>query len=247
MTETAEAQSQYAPQISETATQALSSVTESTPATNEPAWYLDDNTPGAGARPDWLPTKYKKASDVAKAYSELEKRLGAFTGAPDNYDLSSLELDQEQFVVKELTRVGKELNMSQDGLQKILGTLASAYETESEMHLTEQVKKLGQDGERRLTAFKNWTNDYLKPEEREIVSEWVKTAEDLQTIERIMAHTTMTDVPTTQSMNMANNFETVSELKAEMVTNISRFDSDAAYRKDWQKRMEAAHRRNPDG
>lgn len=42
----------------------------------EPSWWLDDNTPGSGDRPDWLPSQFKKASDVAKSYQELQKRFG---------------------------------------------------------------------------------------------------------------------------------------------------------------------------
>ena len=236
---------QYASQVSETAINAQNQSTESAAPTNEPQWYLDDNTPGTGLRPDWLPSKYKKVADVAKAYTELERRLGGFTGAPEAYDFSSLELDENQLVVKELSRVGKELNMSQEGLQKVLGTIASAYETESQMHLDEQVKKLGRDGERMLTEYKNWTKDYLALEEAERVHEWISSAEDLQTFTKLMAHTHMPNVPTTHAMNMANNFETVSELRKEMAQNVSRFDSDPAYRADWQKRMANAVQRNP--
>lgn len=212
----------------------------------EPEWYLDDNTPGQGSRPEWMPTKYKRASDVGKAYSELEKKLGSFTGAPESYDLSGLELDSEQHTVKELTAVAKELNMSQEGLQKFLGRLTSAQETESAVHMEEQVKALGPDGERMLVEYKNWSKDYLKPEEREVVTEWVKTADDLKVFNRMMAHTHMSAVPTTATMNMANNFETVKELRAELVKNVERFDRDKNYQKDWSARMAKAHLRNPE-
>lgn len=219
--------------------------TETNAQENAPAWYLDESTPGAGERPEWLPKKYNKVSDLGRSYSELEKKLGSFTGAPDEYDLSSLEIDTEQFVVKQLTSVLKEQNMNQEGVQKVLGALMSATETENAMHLDEQMKALGKDGERELTAFKNYTRDHFKAEESEVVSQWIKTADDLKTFNRIMAHSTMSTVPTNHTMAMANNFETVTELKAELAKNIDRFDKDRSYQKDWSSRLEKAVARNP--
>lgn len=223
----------------EAATQVASTAPQES-AQNEPAWYLDDNTPGQGARPDWLPSKYKKVSDLGKSYTEIEKKLGAFTGAPESYDLSSLELDGDQHLVKEITEVAKDLNMSQEGLNKFLGRIASAQETESQMHLDEQVKKLGKDGERMLNEYNNWVKDHFNAEEQEVAKEWVRSAEDLQVFNKMMAHTHMSKVPTAQTMNMANSFESVQDLRGELTKNIDRFNKDTAYRKDWQSRMERA-------
>lgn len=237
----------YEPELSHTIEQQANQAVESAPPSTEPAWFLDDNTPGNGARPDWLPAKYKKASDVGKAYSELEKRLGGFTGAPDKYDVASLELDEGALIVKEMMEVGKELNMSQEAFNKFIGRLASANETESNSHLEEQIEKMGKDGQRMLVEYKNWTKDYLKPEEREVVSDWVKTADDLKVFNRMMAHTHMSAVPTAQSMNMANNFESVKDLRAELSKNIDRYDKDKNYQKDWSSRMNKAVTREGGG
>ena len=216
-----------------------------TPAATEPAWYLDEKTPGAGERPDWLPSKYKRASDVGRAYSDLEKKLGGFTGAPDVYDISNLELDAEQHIVKQLVEFGKETNMSQEKFNKLLGTLNAATEAENQVNLDEQVRKLGPDGERELTAYKNWTKDYLAPEEVEVVKEWVRTADDLKVFNRMMAKTNRSAVPTTQTMAMANGYETVTDIKNEMVKNIDRYDKDQTYRKDLGMRLNNAYARNP--
>jgi len=240
MTET----DKYAPSVSTTATP-TESVESAPPVADAPSWRLDDNTPGHGPRPDWLPAKYQKVSDVAKAYSEAEKRLGAFTGAPESYDLSSLELDGDAHIVKELTTVAKEMNMNQEGLQKFLGRLATASETVDAMHLDEQVKAMGSDGARMLTEYKNWTKDYLRPEEVEVVKEWVKSADDLKVFNRMMANTHMSAVPTANDMSRANKFEGVKELRNEMVKNIARYDTDKAYQKDWSLRMARAVERDP--
>ena len=58
------------------------------PAPAEPApdaakWYLAEGVAGNGEPPEWFRAdKYKTLDEQAKAYVELEKRFGAFTGAP---------------------------------------------------------------------------------------------------------------------------------------------------------------------
>lgn len=222
-------------------------MSEETPQTqpepNEPSWYLDDNTPGVGERPDWMPVKYKKASDVGKAYQELEKKLGAFTGAPERYDLSKLEIDENDLIVKELSAVAQEMNMSQEGLEKFMGRFASAADTANGSYLEEQVARLGKDGERELVQFKNALKDNFVPEEAELVKDWVRTADDLRVFNRIMAHSKMSVVPTQHTMAMANHFESEADLRKELNKNVQRYDSDKAYQKDWSNRMAMAVKR----
>jgi transcriptional regulator with XRE-family HTH domain len=240
----------YAPTLSATATatatQPANTSVESTPELpkNE-VWLIDDNLPGPGQRPAWMPAKYQKLADIEKARSELEKKLGSFTGAPDKYDIASLELDEGDPTVQALTEVAKDLNMSQEGFNKFLGRLTSVQETEKAIHLEEQVQKLGKDGERMLVEYKNWTKDYLKPEEVEVVKEWIKDPDDLKVFNRMMAHTHMSAVPTNTTMNMANSFEGVKSLKQELAKNIEKFKTDRNYASDWQSRMERAVARNP--
>src|SRR5690606_12592008 len=87
-----------------------------------PTWYWDENTPGNGARPGWLPEKYKSAADVAKAYSELEKRLGQ---APNEYDFSKgeswIEADYEPF--QQMADFAKQHHVPQAVMDKMLETV----------------------------------------------------------------------------------------------------------------------------
>jgi hypothetical protein len=217
----------------------IAAPTESSPPSNEPEWWIDDKTPGQGTRPDWMPQNYKKLSDIAKSHSELEKKLGGFTGAPEEYNLSDLEIDESELVVQELKAVGKELNMNQDGLKKILGRLYTAVETESEANLEDQVKALGKDGERLLTQYKNLSSEYA-PEKAEVIKSWIRTADDLKMINELLSGTTRTAVPTSQSVALANNHESVADLRAELTNNIKKFEDDRNYQKNWSKRMEQA-------
>lgn len=214
---------------------------------NEPAWYLDDNTPGQGPRPDWLPEKYKKVSDLGKSYIEAQKKLGGFSGAPEKYDLETLEVDENDPTIQTLVDIGKKHNMNQSVMAEIVGRLTSIQETTEQMNIEQEVKKLGADGQRMLTEYKNWVNDYVPAPEREAVTGWIKNADDLKAFNRIMAHTHMSQVPTHQTMNMANRFEGVAELRQELAKNLKKFQEDKTYAKDWQNRMANAVQRNPNG
>src|SRR5215216_1824965 len=121
------------------------------------AWYIDDNTPGEGERPEWLPTQFVRASDLGKSYAEAQKKLGAFTGAPETYDLKAIDVE-ESFLVQEMMAVGKELNMSQEGLAKFIGRMATASETMDEGYLEDQVKSLGKEAEAELLQYKNFVS-----------------------------------------------------------------------------------------
>jgi len=221
-----------------------SEATTVTVGTAEPIWYIDDKTPGQGERPDWMPSQFKRASDIGKSYTELQKKLGGFTGAPEKYDFTSLEIDETDPIVQMIAEVGKEKGMNQDTVNTLLGRMISLEEAQKAMTIDEEIKKLGPDGERILNEYKNWQKDYFKPEETEVVSSWIKTADDLKVFNRIMSNTNMSAVPTTQSMAMANNYETISSLKAELVTNVDRYDTDPAYRKEWSTRMHRAAQRD---
>lgn len=54
------------------------------PTLEELAAKIDEaNPPPAEDRPEWLPEKFKSAEDMAKAYSELEKKLGSRQSADE--------------------------------------------------------------------------------------------------------------------------------------------------------------------
>jgi len=69
-------------------TQAVAPATETTEA--PASWMWGDDITGTGEKPEWFKdSKYKSVSEQAKAYTELEKRLGGFVGAPkEGYQLN---------------------------------------------------------------------------------------------------------------------------------------------------------------
>lgn len=52
-------------------------------------------------RPEWLPEKFKNPEDLSKSYQELEKKLGAHQGAPDEYQMTLTEGLEDYAISKE--------------------------------------------------------------------------------------------------------------------------------------------------
>jgi hypothetical protein len=209
-----------------------------------PEWYWADGVKGQGEPPaGYKADKFKSAADQLKAYTELERKFGAFTGAPEAYNLDTLDIDPNQLAVKELTSVAKELNMSQQGLETLLARLASAQQTEDKLHLEDSVKALGPDGERMLKSFDHWSQTKFSPEENEIIKGWVKDANDLRVLDKIRANTNIAQVPTDTSMRMSIGNETVKQVRQEMAQNLERFNKDRPYRENLLQRLSDADTR----
>lgn len=133
------------------------------PATPPAEWFLAEGVKGTGAPPDWYKAgKYKTVDQQAKAYGELEKRFGAFTGAPEGeYEIKLpdqykdvVQVDTTNPVFSKLGVWAKSAQLSQDGYNNLVGLLAeyeaSVYEPPP---TAEEAKKLiGANADTRLQS-----------------------------------------------------------------------------------------------
>lgn len=128
----------------------------------------------------------ESAFEQAKAYSELEKKLGAFTGAPESYELSYnddlkamveekglnlLEADDPR--IQTLFEYGKELGMSQDGINKLIELDVMDRVAEQEAYAEfakEQIESLGRDGQQRIDAIAKWAEANLGDQADDLLS-----------------------------------------------------------------------------
>lgn len=213
-------------------------------AQNTPSeWFWKEGVKGDGDKPDFLLDKYKSVADQAKSYNDLYKKFGAFTGAPEQYEVEHLGVDPDQHTLKTLMDIGKELNMSQEGLDKLVGRLTTAIEQEKESDLESEISKLGDEGSKLMKQYKYFVDNHLQPEEREVARDWIRTAADLKVFTAMTNGVYNKRIPTENDVHLKNHFESVSELRKEMAQNKDRFDSDKDYRNDWLKRMDYAQQR----
>ena len=159
-------------------------------------------------RPEWLPEKYKTGEDLAKAYKELESKLGtkeedfrakfmeeiqteAFKDRPEtagDYQLPDF-VDQEQAVDNELLRWWSEHSFengySQDEFQKGLemymqASMADVPDPDVEL------QKLGDNANARVEAAALFANQFFTEEHMPAIERLTETADGLQALEFIM-------------------------------------------------------------
>jgi hypothetical protein len=204
----------------------------------EPKWYLDENTALAGDRPVWMPEKFKTVADLARSNLELEKRLGA---APEEYDFSkSRYLDPDYVPFEEFRQVAKDKRVPQEVIDKMLESV-DKYMDEFSIDANEEIKKLGDNAIDRLTTLNNWAKANLSNNAYEALTSHLRSAESIQALEelrnKMMSNTTQ--IPNGNQGAVVNP-ASVDDIKMEISNNLSKYKTDAAYRKDVQSRLEVA-------
>lgn len=207
-----------------------------------PTWFIDEGIPGTGNRPNWLPDKFKTAADMAKAHSELEKRLGT---APDNYDFTkSKYLDPDYSPFHELQTLAKEKRVPQEVMDKMVESV-DKYMDEFNVDYNEEIKKLGDNGRERVVTLDNWAKANLSKDAYESLTGSLNNASAIKALEelrgKMMSNTPQVpgnngNIPATASLD---------DIKLELANNLGKYKTDNKYREDIQKRLEVAVKNTP--
>lgn len=218
------------------------------PAATPPAtdWYYDDNIKGTGERPDWLKEKYKTATEQAKAYNEVEKKLGAFKGAPDEYDLAiegypDLQFSQDDPLLKGFIEDAKANGVSQEYVTKLLGTYAQAL-TINIPNADEEMKKIGPNAVQDMQILSQWAGNILSPEEHKQLAAMVTTADTFRLFDKLRQSMSQSDVAPPGGGTPYESVEQVTALISD-----PRYDTDEHFRADVRRRMSIALARKPKG
>lgn len=132
-------------------------------------WFLYDGVKGQGDMPAWFKAdKYKTVAAQAEAYAHLEKRLGAFAGAPKEgkYEAPPLpegiegEFLTDHPVFDAFTKWALENQVSQKGYNDVLGMLA-VYEASQAPDFEASKKEIGADANARIEAVSLWAKANL--------------------------------------------------------------------------------------
>ncbi len=128
----------------------------------------------AESKPEWLPEKFKTGEDLAKSYGELEKKLGAHTGAPEEYKLEVPEgledysITQDDPFAKDFANVLKESGVNQDTYDKIANLYFSKIQADEESiamaqdeQFKDDCKELGPQGVQDIKDSIKWAASVL--------------------------------------------------------------------------------------
>lgn len=202
-----------------------------------PSWWLDENTPGFGDRPNFLPEKYKTVADVVKAHKELEQRLGS---APAKYDFSKgkawIEEDYEPF--QHMAEFAKSKHVPQEVMDKFLDTVG-LYLDEFKVDINEEKAKLGEKASERIQVLNNWAKSNLSEKAFEVLSGSMRTAEQIEALEEIrskmLGGNSMVPGANAAPAQAGMSLE---EYRSELNANYSKYKSDPHYRKEMERKLE---------
>jgi hypothetical protein len=168
---------------------------ESTETTVEPSFHWSEGMPGEGDAPEWYKgDKYKSVADQAKAYTDLEKRFGGFTGAPESYGLPE-EIDTEDTFVKTLTEIGAKSNMNQSTFDQVLELGEALLTAQDELRMEREMEALGPEAEQRLANIDGFMKNNLGDRYEEF-KESVKDAKTVELIETLIKASAPSRLPT---------------------------------------------------
>tara|TARA_A200000159_G_C7337275_1_gene345627 strand:+ start:3860 stop:4573 length:714 start_codon:yes stop_codon:yes gene_type:complete len=158
-----------------------------TPELSEGEYFLAEGLKGSGETPEWYKSdKYKSVAEQAKAYSELEKRFGGFTGAPkDGYQLAE-GIDKEDALANELLQFAEESNMNQASFDKAWELLTAQSEAVEEVEAENEVAKLGDNAEQRIKTVEGFLKNNLDAEAYEATRDLVTTGESIMLVEKLV-------------------------------------------------------------
>ena len=202
------------------------------------SWHWDDNTPGQGARPDWLQPKFKSVAEAAKSFNELEKLKGS---APKEYDFSKgeswIEPDYEPF--QEMAEFARSKHVPQDVMDKMLESVG-LYLDEFKVDMNEEKAKLGEKATERLQVLNNWAKSNLSEKSFNALTAGMRTAEQIEALEEIrnkmLNNNTMVPGGNT---SVTQGGMTLEEYRSELNANFAKFKTDPAYRKEMERKLES--------
>ena len=178
---------------------------EAPPAEERDFVVAEDTQP---ERPEWLPEKYKSGEDLAKAYGELESKLGtkeedfrekfieelnaeAYKDRPESsgdYQLPD-SIDDETAIDSEVLKWWAETSFEngfgQDEFAKGIEMVVSAMLADVP-DMKAEMEKLGDNANARLEAASLFSQQFFPKEHIDSIERLTETADGLMTLEFIM-------------------------------------------------------------
>ena len=228
----------------EVTTPEQTATTEGDPASTEGGYLFADGVVGEGDAPEWFKSsKYKTVSDQAKAYTDLEGKFGAFTGAPKDgkYEIEGINFEENP-LMGTVAEWGAEMQLSPEGLENLVTKVGALAAKQQEEDQAAALEALGEKGQERLKSLAEWGRNNLAPEEYEQFQGLAQTAGHVEVLEKLIGMTKNSKlVDKTQVQNPNTQANTEEELKAMYTATNDKgqrlMDVDPAYKAKTNKAM----------
>lgn len=219
-----------------------------------PEWFWSDGVKGEGEPPEWFKAdKYKTIEEQAKAYPELAKKLGSFTGAPETYELSlpegvEGEFDPEHPILQRFMDRAKEAGMSQELFTATLHDFIEYELGVNEANLAEQKAALGPRAEARIAAVRDALAAKLPDEHYQAIVAAAKDAATFEALETLVQAQGSAHVPKEGDTDMSTLQDQLKELRTATDDKGNRlYDTDPAHRAKVRELYQKIHGNAPAG
>lgn len=218
----------------------------------EGSWSWSEGVAGEGDAPEWFKgDKYKSVADQAAAYKDLEGKFGAFTGAPENYEINVSEALQEKGVeftaedpiMEEAFKMAKDMGMDQTGFDKLLDIYGMTRIAEGEAlegHKVDEMKALGTNAEQRVGNLDAWGKANLPTDLYDGFVDMVSSAASVKAMEQLISMTRNAPVNSNATTSSASiSAEELTKRQFELDDNKNRrMQTDPSFKAKWEKDAE---------
>jgi hypothetical protein len=168
----------------------------SAPTLNEGEYFLSDGIKGSGDTPDWYKgDKYKSVAEQAKAYTELEKKFGGFTGAPKDGYSGPEGIEGDDALLQELTEFATKTNMSQEAFGDAWELLSAQNEAVQQVSHEQEIASLGDNAQERIKNVEGYLKNNLDADVYEEVRNLVTDARSIELVEHLVRATAPAKLP----------------------------------------------------
>lgn len=168
----------------------------SSPTLSEGEYFLSDGIKGSGDTPDWYKgDKYKSVAEQAKAYTELEKKFGGFTGAPKDGYSGPEGIEGDDALLQELTEFATKTNMSQEAFGDAWELLSAQGQAVEQVTQEQEIASLGDNAQERIKNVEGYLKNNLDADVYEEVRNLVTDARSIQLVEHLVRATAPARLP----------------------------------------------------
>ena len=183
-------------QVAEDTTTSGTLLDASTPELSEGEYFLSDGIKGTGDTPDWYKgDKYKSVAEQAKAYTELEKKFGGFTGAPKDGYSGPEGIESDDALLQELTEFAEKTGMSQDAFGDAWELLSAQGEAVEQVTQEQEIARLGDNAGERIKNVEGYLKNNLEAADYDVVRDLVTDAKSIELVEYLVRATAPTKLP----------------------------------------------------
>tara|TARA_A100000164_G_scaffold162467_1_gene144059 strand:+ start:473 stop:1219 length:747 start_codon:yes stop_codon:yes gene_type:complete len=150
----------------------------------EGEYFLSEGVKGNGEVPDWYQnSRYTSVSEQARAYNELEKKFGGFTGAPkDGYQMPE-GVPEDDLLFNNLKTFASEANMNQEYFNSAWELLTANEKAFQEVSKEQEMAALGPEAGKRVESLTRFARANMTPEQYDGFSNLVSSANSVAVAE----------------------------------------------------------------